>query len=832
MKKIGDWGFLLLVGFLFFYSPSVKAFTLNSKDVTIYYYDEALKEYNISLPKEYSTTYTLKVDSKTNIVPEFEVENSGIPYISVSSDGVIKAKDAGTAKIQVKVDREIQEVTVHVVDYLDFYVEQILDEFIQKNITSEMTDYQKLQKFARYVADFSYSGNPSYQWMILKEEGDCIASSNLIIRLCEKVGIQAYMRYAVNEPGAGLNHRNVTALADGKVYKVEAGYNETAPRDYTIEEEKDGFWFAWKADSMKGVLLQYDGFSEDVTIPSSFSIDTIDGVKTTNVEIIASKAFTNPTNIGTLTLKTVHIPNTVTTIEEYAFQDCKDLTTVYIPASVSSLDARAFENCSKLTNLIIDSDNPYYTVENGVVYNKNKTEVIMVVPGYEGKITLASTVQKINSYAFTTSDKITSVELGNNVKTIEEFAFYKSGIETVNIPKSVQTIGEEAFSYSDVRFIRIEEGCTATIPEGAFFSCGNLLGIILPKTISSIDASAFRATKSAVFYVENNSPALTFAKNQQNSYEVIDASKKQILSAMIFLSPVSYTYDGKAKQPTVTVVDGGKVLIPDVDYTYTYQNNVDVSNNAQVVVTGKGSYSGSSTQTFTIHKAESDVEVQLADVVFGETIKPTIVPNLAGAKVTQIYYNTIHSSQGLSSTPPTEVGTYYMKVNVLPNDYNYSTKSIWLKFQIIRAENDLSITCSNFLYGTNGPTVTVLTNKSGGSLTYYYKKQGADDTTYTTTVPKMPGKYTVKAVSTATKNYNSKAATANFEITMDPSSYIKGDINQDLSIDVLDAREVLYMTVGRKQITSDALLRGDMDENAKIEANDAVEIMRLYVGKK
>ncbi len=63
-------------------------------------------------------------------------------------------------------------------------------------------------------------------------------------------------------------------------------------------------------------------------------------------------------------------------------------------------------------------------------------------------------------------------------------------------------------------------------------------------------------------------------------------------------------------------------------------------------------------------------------------------------------------------------------------------------------------------------------------------------------------------------------------------SYQKGDVNDDERIDVLDAREVLYMTVGRKKITVESLQKGDMDDNNKIEANDAVEIMRLYVGKK
>ena len=64
----------------------------------------------------------------------------------------------------------------------------------------------------------------------------------------------------------------------------------------------------------------------------------------------------------------------------------------------------------------------------------------------------------------------------------------------------------------------------------------------------------------------------------------------------------SYTYDGTAKTPTVTVALDGKTLVLNTDYTVSYSNNIKVGT-AAVTVTGKGKYTGSKTINFTITEA-------------------------------------------------------------------------------------------------------------------------------------------------------------------------------------------------------------------------------------
>ena len=90
------------------------------------------------------------------------------------------------------------------------------------------------------------------------------------------------------------------------------------------------------------------------------------------------------------------------------------------------------------------------------------------------------------------------------------------------------------------------------------------------------------------------------------------------------LAQTSYTYDGKAKTPTVTVKLGDKTLVLDTDYTVSYSNNIEVGT-AQVTITGKGNYTGSKTASFTITKSENQQPITI-------TCRKTVYKVTYGAK--------------------------------------------------------------------------------------------------------------------------------------------------------------------------------------------------------
>ena len=84
-----------------------------------------------------------------------------------------------------------------------------------------------------------------------------------------------------------------------------------------------------------------------------------------------------------------------------------------------------------------------------------------------------------------------------------------------------------------------------------------------------------------------------------------EPTKKKISDAKITLSKYSYTYDGKEKKPSVTVMMGKKKLKQGTDYTVSYKDNKSAGT-ARVTIKGKGKYEGSVTQTFTISKSSNN----------------------------------------------------------------------------------------------------------------------------------------------------------------------------------------------------------------------------------
>lgn len=87
------------------------------------------------------------------------------------------------------------------------------------------------------------------------------------------------------------------------------------------------------------------------------------------------------------------------------------------------------------------------------------------------------------------------------------------------------------------------------------------------------------------------------------SHSITLTSYIDIQNSTITLNPTSYTYNGTARKPAVTVKVGKITLASGTDYTVSYSNNTNAGNNATVIVTGKGRCRGKNSKTFTIAKA-------------------------------------------------------------------------------------------------------------------------------------------------------------------------------------------------------------------------------------
>ena len=140
----------------------------------------------------------------------------------------------------------------------------------------------------------------------------------------------------------------------------------------------------------------------------------------------------------------ITLPDSLTHISGQTFNACRNLKTIKIGRNVQEIAPimMLFE-CK--ADVIIDEANPYYMVENGVLYSKDKKVLKACLKTFTGEFVVDSQVEKIAPNAFN-NQKITKVTIPENVKEIERAAFTQcKKLQSAEIANGVTTIGERAF---------------------------------------------------------------------------------------------------------------------------------------------------------------------------------------------------------------------------------------------------------------------------------------------------------------------------------------------------------------------------------------------------
>ena len=195
--------------------------------------------------------------------------------------------------------------------------------------------------------------------------------------------------------------------------------------------------------------------------------------------------------------KTVDIPSTiggykVTKIGDGAFYGCTGLKSVTIPSSVKEIGDWAFWDCTGLTKITVDKNNKNYTSVDGVLFNKDKT-IILVYPSAKGSsYVIPSSVTYIGKNAFNGCTGLKSVIIPNSVKEISSQAFATcTGLKSVTIPNSVTRISWEVFlGCTGLTSATISRSATY-IGEGAFNGCTSLKSVTIPNSVTEIGERAF-----------------------------------------------------------------------------------------------------------------------------------------------------------------------------------------------------------------------------------------------------------------------------------------------------------------------------------------------------
>ena len=122
-------------------------------------------------------------------------------------------------------------------------------------------------------------------------------------------------------------------------------------------------------------------------------------------------------------LKSIIIPDSVTSIGDNVFYNCYSLESVDIGKYVQSIEYTMFSSCTNLLNITINPDNPVYSSLDGVLFNKDRSHLIVCPAGRKGAYILPDNVNTIEDHAFSGCRELTSITIPGSVVFIGDDAF-------------------------------------------------------------------------------------------------------------------------------------------------------------------------------------------------------------------------------------------------------------------------------------------------------------------------------------------------------------------------------------------------------------------------
>ena len=262
-----------------------------------------------------------------------------------------------------------------------------------------------------------------------------------------------------------------------------------------------------------------------------------------SVETIAKGAFAQVSEITAVKL------NNVKKISAGAFYSVRNLRDVELGASVETIEDGAITGSPDFTRFAVDSNNPNYTADaEGIIYTKNKEELVLYPSGRAGEYSTLPTTKKIRKRAFYYAQKVTKVNFNSaledidndafqvttalneitfaapsSLKRIGTWVFYMSGLTKLELPASLKEIGSTAFSKNNnLKTVTVAansqlesigtsafsdnsnlesftfEGSTAlkTIRGNAFSNDTKLASFDVPANVETINKAAFEGTTS------------------------------------------------------------------------------------------------------------------------------------------------------------------------------------------------------------------------------------------------------------------------------------------------------------------------------------------------
>lgn len=239
------------------------------------------------------------------------------------------------------------------------------------------------------------------------------------------------------------------------------------------------------------------------------------------------------------TESTVILPSTinswpVTKIGEAAFQDNTTITSVTIPASVTEIGSNAFAGCTNLTSVNYEGDWSKLTIQSGNPAVEDAAKDAANEQLFDFEFTPDNTAVIVKHYRGAAADvTIPSRYKGKPVTAINNAAFPNSAVTSVTIPDSV-----------------------TSIPDAAFYNCGNLETIHIPVSVTSIGNYAFADCPSLM--------TVTYPGSKTQWDAITKGSNNDVLENNLICAKLeaTFTADGTTFAPAQTIDRGEKFTKP------------------------------------------------------------------------------------------------------------------------------------------------------------------------------------------------------------------------------------------------------------------------------
>lgn len=180
--------------------------------------------------------------------------------------------------------------------------------------------------------------------------------------------------------------------------------------------------------------------------------------------------------------RSYEVPSTVTKINLAVFNDCKYLDSLTLPDGISCLDVSGMIYELDFPEIHISESNPNYTIEDGILFNKDQTRLIKYLPQRKSSSSayvVPSSVKHVEENAFSMVYNLSKITLSDNLQTIGQWAFQNcTSLDSVFISSKVKLIKKEVF-----------DGCTAlkaieVAPDNPYFASQD--GILFDKQMKRL----------------------------------------------------------------------------------------------------------------------------------------------------------------------------------------------------------------------------------------------------------------------------------------------------------------------------------------------------------